>query len=57
MTAWVPSGYDYKEITVRCGNTRPDGYPYLCDACAEKHKHTDWRQLARDAGEQWDDDY
>lgn len=51
MTVHVPSGWDYKEITVRCGNTRPDGFPYLCDACSEKHAHTDWRHEAELNGE------
>lgn len=51
MTAWVPSGWDYKEITVRCGNTRPDGFPYLCEECERKHANTDWRREAEENGE------
>jgi len=57
MTVYVKSGYGYKEITVRCGNTMPSGYPCLCEACEKKHRNTNWKQLARANGEQWDEDY
>lgn len=53
MTTWVPKGYDYKEVTVRCGNTRPDGDPYLCDACKELHRDTNWRAEAEANGERY----
>ena len=57
MVVVVPKGrYDYKEITVKCGNTMTDGYPYLCDACAVRERDTNWRQLAAEAGEVWDED-
>jgi hypothetical protein len=54
MQVFVPRGYDYREVTVRCGNTRPDGFPYLCDACAEKHAGTNWREEAELNGERID---
>jgi hypothetical protein len=57
MKEYVPRGYDYKEITVRCGSTSPYGSPWLCDKCEEIHGHRDWRREAEEAGEQWDDDY
>ena len=53
----VPSGWDYKMITVRCGNTSPHGTPFMCDDCAEKNQGRDWRREAELDGEQWDDDY
>ena len=57
MTAYVERGYDYKEIKVKCGNTRPDGYPYLCGDCADKHKDVNWDEEAMLNGERIDDDY
>ena len=54
---YVPRGFRYIEITVRCGTTSPDGNPFLCPACEEIHQDVDWRRLAEEAGEQWDDDY
>lgn len=57
MTVYVESGWSHKEITVKCGNTSPTGYPYLCETCEKVHANTDWKQLARDAGENWDEDY
>lgn len=57
MSAFVPRGFDYKEIKVRCGNTSPDGNPFLCPSCEEEYKDVDWRRLAEEAGEQWDDYY
>lgn len=53
MQEYVPSGYDYKEITVKCGNTSPDGTPWLCEKCEKKHAGTDWRREAELAGEAW----
>ena len=29
----VPSGYDYREVQVKCGNTSPDGSRATCDTC------------------------
>jgi len=57
MQTYVPRGYDYKQITVRCGSTSPDGAPWLCAECEPKYTHVDWRREAELAGEQWDDDY
>lgn len=56
MQVWVPKGWDYKEITVNCGNTSPHGSPWLCEKCAEKHAGTDWRREAIEAGETWDEE-
>lgn len=52
----VPKGYDYKAITVSCGNTSPDGTPWLCDRCAKANIGRDWRREAIEAGETWDED-
>ena len=57
MQEYVPKGYHYVEITVRCGNTSPSGYPWLCEDCARKNAGRDWRREAIEAGEQWDEDY
>jgi len=53
MAAYVPRGWDYKEITVRCGNTSPHGSPWLCEACERKYAHVDWRREAELNGEAW----
>lgn len=58
MEEYVPSGFDYKKITVKCGNTSPSGDPWLCDDCAERYAGTDWRREAELNGEAWgEDDY
>lgn len=33
---YVPSGYDYKKLNYKCGNTGIDGEAVLCDTCAAK---------------------
>jgi hypothetical protein len=57
IEVYVPRGYDYKPINVRCGNTSPSGCPWLCETCDKMEGHRDWRAEAEEAGEQWDDDY
>lgn len=57
MQVWLPKGYDYKEYTVKCGNTSPNGDPYQCDTCAEKNAGRNWRQEALESGEYYDEDY
>jgi hypothetical protein len=56
MQVYVPKGWDYREITVQCGNTSPSGYPYLCDECEVRNAGRDWRREAIEAGETWDED-
>ena len=56
MVAYVKSGWDYKEITVRCGSTSPTGEPYLCEKCTEVHAGRDWRREAEEEGETWEED-
>jgi len=34
VSFYVPSGYDYRETLVRCGNTDPYGDRAVCDVCA-----------------------
>lgn len=53
ITEYVPRGYDYKEIKVKCGSTSPDGYPWQCPACERKNAHIDWRREAAMNGEAW----
>jgi hypothetical protein len=53
----VPTGYSYKQINVRCGNTSPHGDPWLCEECEKIYAGRDWRKEAEENGEQWDDDY
>lgn len=57
LKVWVPSGWDYKEVEVKCGNTRPDGLPYLCEKCEKKHANTNWYEEAALNGERIDEDY
>ena len=57
ISIYVPRGYSYKEVKVKCGSTGLDGYPNFCDKCAIIHAKRDWRREAIEAGEQWDDDY
>lgn len=54
---WVPRGYGYVEITVKCGSTSPSGEPWLCEDCEKIHAGRDWRREAEENGEQWDEDY
>jgi hypothetical protein len=56
LKVFVESGFDYKEITVRCGNTSPTGEPWLCDECEKQHGGRDWRREAIEAGECWDEE-
>ena len=53
MVVSVQRGWSYKEITVRCGNTSPSGYPWLCSTCEKIHAGRDWRREAAEAGEAW----
>lgn len=53
LQVFVPRGWDYKEITVHCGDTSPEGSPFLCDRCAYVHRDRDWRREAIEAGEAW----
>ena len=55
MTEYVPRGYDYKEITVKCGNTSPDGNPYLCEECELQYTDVNWRREDELNGETWDE--
>ena len=57
LETFVPRGFSYKAIKVKCGSTGPDGYPQFCDSCAVKYAKRDWRKEAEEAGEQWDEDY
>lgn len=34
VSYWVPRGYDYREVKVRCGLTNPHGGRAICDECA-----------------------
>ena len=57
MIVVVPKGeYDYKEVTVKCGNTMPTGDPYLCDTCVVADQHINWRERAAEFGETYDED-
>lgn len=53
FSTWVPRGYDYKEIKVECGSTSPSGDPYQCDDCYDKHEHVNFREDAREWGEEY----
>ena len=34
VSYYVPQGYDYKEVFVKCGNTNWFGNRAICDKCA-----------------------
>ena len=34
VSYYVPRGYDYREVFVKCGNTNPYGDRAICDKCA-----------------------
>ena len=55
MTEYVElsTGFHTKKITVRCGNTSPDGNPWQCTKCRERTQHVDWRREAELNGEAW----
>lgn len=53
IQVFVPKGFDYKEITVKCGSTSPTGNPYLCDKCGKENQDVDWRHEAEMNGEAW----
>ena len=36
MEVYVPHGWDYKEVTVKCGNTNTQGGTYQCPSCEEE---------------------
>ncbi len=36
VQVFVPKGWDYKQITMECGQTGIDGEPVRCAACASK---------------------
>lgn len=55
ISVFVPRGWDYKEITVKCGNTSPTGNPWLCDDCAKKFEDRNWRAEAEANGESWEE--
>ena len=33
VSYYVPRGYDYREVFVKCGNTNPYGDRAICDKC------------------------
>lgn len=50
-TEYVPSGYTYREIQIRCGSTSPSGGVALCEACAERNDREypqGWRHVPGD---------
>ena len=34
VSYWVASGFDYREIETKCGNTAHDGSRAICETCA-----------------------
>ena len=34
ISYYVPHGYDYREVFVKCGNTNPHGGRAICEKCA-----------------------
>ena len=57
IEVYVERGFGHKQITVKCGNTSPSGYPWLCDKCEVLHRDRDFKAEALANGEQWDENY
>ena len=57
LVIYLHRGLTGKEITVKCGNTSPTGYPYLCEKCEKIYADTDFRHEAMMNGENFDSDY
>jgi hypothetical protein len=59
MVKYVPrsKGYGCFEMTVKCGDTSPTGFPWQCGECAERNAGVDWRMEAALNGENLDSDY
>jgi len=39
VSQWVPKGWDYVEVVLKCGNTSIRGTPLYCEECeSEFHK-------------------
>jgi hypothetical protein len=36
MEVSVQRGFHYKTVTVRCGNTDPNGDEYRCESCSQR---------------------
>lgn len=54
--AYVPRGYDVREITVTCGTTSPSGDPWQCDYCARLYQEVHYREDAEMHGERYDEE-
>ena len=50
-------GVGYKTLKYKCGNTGVDGFPVLCDKCAETFDSQQYRQERAEDGENIDDEY
>jgi len=35
---YVPKGYGYKEVTMKCGSTSIHGTPLYCDECEKRYE-------------------
>ena len=57
MEVHIERGFQWMEITVKCGNTSPTGFPYLCEECGERLADVNWREEAALNGENFDSDY
>jgi hypothetical protein len=39
VSQYVPKGWDYVEVTLKCGNTSIHGTPLYCEQCEAKFAH------------------
>jgi len=51
VTFYIPRGYDYREVNVKCGNTAPDGSRALCDDCPKDKYESHDKNV--EAGNAW----
>jgi hypothetical protein len=53
----VPTKYSAKIVPAKCGQTGIYGDPIFCEKCEKKNEGINWRQMAADYGERYDEDY
>ena len=53
VSYYVPRGYDYREILIKCGYTDPYGGRAVCDDCDAKHGEQIAREEEAIAADNW----
>jgi len=53
VSYYVPRGYDYREIFIKCGYTDPYGGRAVCDDCDDKYGEQIAREEEAIAADNW----